>query len=110
MLRSVLVLALLLAPLPALAQQAAVPTDTTTAKCYLGGKTFSAGATIRASAQVNVCGADGNWAATDKVAAGCFFADALYSTGATAAVAGSKTTVETCQPDGTWATAPAPVN
>ncbi len=85
--------------------QSQTPADTTpAARCLLGGKTFSPGATIRGAATVELCGTDGIWAATDKASSGCFFADAFYSVGATSAVSGSKTMIATCQPDGTWST------
>ena len=107
MFRTLLVIALVLTPSFALAQSTSTA-DAPAAKCLLAGKTFSPGATIRASASVNVCGPDGNWAATQETAAGCFFADNFYSVGASAAVAGSKTTVEICGADGIWTTKETP--
>ena len=106
MFRTLLVTALILSPEVALAQS--TPADAPAAKCLLAGKTFSPGATIRASAAVNVCGPDGNWAVTQQTAAGCFFADNFYSVGASAAVAGSKTAIETCGADGIWTTSATP--
>lgn len=102
MFRLLILTSLLACPSVALAQSQA-PADTApAARCLLGSKTFSPGATIRGGAAVELCGTDGIWAATDKAASGCFFADAFYSVGATSAVSGSKTMLATCQPDGTW--------
>lgn len=44
--------------------------------------------------------------ATDKPTAGCFFADNFYSVGATSAVTGAKSLIETCGADGTWSASP----
>ncbi len=106
MFRSLIVTALLLVPTVGFAQQTPAA-DTSPARCLLGGKSFSPGATIRASSGVNVCNPDGTWGATDKPAAGCFFSDGFYSVGATAAVSNSKTTIETCGADGIWSSVPA---
>ena len=106
MLRTLIIAALVATPSLAFAQ-AQTPTETA-ARCLLGSKTFSPGATIRASAGVNVCNPDGTWAVTDKPAAGCFFADAFYSVGATSSVSGNKAVTATCNPDGSWSTAAAP--
>ena len=105
MLRTLMIVAIVATPSLAIAQSQSAA-DTTPARCFLGSKTFSPGATIRSAASVELCGTDGTWAATDKAAAGCFFADAFYSTGATSSVSGSKTLIATCQPDGTWSTSP----
>ena len=102
MFRALLIAALVLVPGCALAQSTTTTDSGPAAKCLLAGKSFSPGATIRASASVNVCGPDGSWAITQQTSAGCFFADNFYSVGASAAVAGSKTTVEICGADGTW--------
>ena len=107
MLRTLIIAALVAMPSLASAQ-AQTTTETTAARCLLGSKTFSPGATIRASSGVNVCNPDGTWAVTDKPASGCFFADAYYSVGATSAVSGNKAMTATCNPDGTWSTAAAP--
>ena len=107
MLRTLIIAALVATPSLALAQ-AQTTTDATPARCLLGSKTFSPGATIRASSGVNVCNPDGTWGTSDKPASGCFFADAFYSVGATSSVSGSKTLTATCNPDGTWNTAAAP--
>jgi|SRR6476620_8527621 len=106
MLRTLIIAALVATPSLAFAQ-AQTPTETA-ARCLLGSKTFSPGATIRASSGVNVCNPDGTWAVTDKPAAGCFFADAFYSVGATSSVSGNKAVTATCNPDGGWSTAAAP--
>ena len=106
MLRTLLIAALVATPSLAFAQ--AQTTTETAARCLLGSKTFSPGATIRASSGVNVCNPDGTWAVTDKPAAGCFFADAFYSVGATSSVSGNKAVTATCNPDGSWSTAAAP--
>ena len=91
----------------AYAQQTPAPdAPATSARCLLAGKSFSTGATIRASAQVDICDAGGAWVATDKATAGCFFADNFYSVGATSALTGAKSLVETCGADGTWTTSP----
>lgn len=108
MLRTLIVTALVLLPSAAFAQTQATPdTPATGAKCLLAGKSFSTGATIRASAGVDVCDASGTWVATDKAPAGCFFADNFYSVGATSSVSGSKSVIETCGADGTWTSSPA---
>lgn len=107
MLRLLLIAALTLAPGLALGQSTTTP-EAPAAKCLLAGKSFSPGATVRASASVNVCGPDGNWAVTQQTASGCFFADNFYSVGASAAVTGSKTAVELCGPDGIWTTTATP--
>ena len=106
MFRLLILASLLACPTVAFAQSQSTTADTTPNRCLLGGKTFSPGATIRSAAAVELCGTDGTWAATDKAASGCFFADAFYSVGATSAVSGSKTLLATCQPDGTWSTSP----
>ena len=106
MLRTLIIAALVATPSLAFAQ--AQTTTETAARCLLGSKTFSPGATIRASSGVNVCNPDGTWAVTDKPAAGCFFADAFYSVGATSSVSGNKVVTATCNPDGSWSTAAAP--
>jgi len=106
MLRTLIIAALVAKPSLAFAQ--AQTTTETAARCLLGSKTFSPGATIRASSGVNVCNPDGTWAVTDKPAAGCFFADAFYSVGATSSVSGNKAVTATCNPDGSWSTAAAP--
>jgi len=106
MLRTLIIAALVATPSLAFAQ--AQTTTETAARCLLGSKTFSPGATIRASSGVNVCNPDGTWAVTDKPAAGCFFADAFYSVGATSSVSGNKAVTATCNPDGGWSTAAAP--
>jgi hypothetical protein len=106
MLRTLIIAALVATPSLAFAQ--AQTTTETAARCLLGSKTFSPGATIRASSGVNVCNPDGTWAVTDKPAAGCFFADAFYSVGATSSVSGNKAVTATCNPDGSWSTAAAP--
>ena len=110
MFRSLILASLLLVSTASFAQSQGTTDTAPAARCLLGGKTFSPGATIRASATVDVCGTDGIWATTDKSSAGCFFSDAFYSVGATSAVGGSKTTLATCNADGTWSTAPAPAN
>src|SRR3954469_14191573 len=107
MLRLLLIAALTFAPGLAFGQSTTTP-EAPAAKCLLAGKSFSPGATIRASASVNVCGPDGNWAVTQLTAAGCFFADNFYSVGASATVVGSKTAVELCGPDGIWTTKATP--
>ena len=106
MLRTLIIAALVATPSLAFAQ--AQTTTETATRCLLGSKTFSPGATIRASSGVNVCNPDGTWAVTDKPAAGCFFADAFYSVGATSSVSGNKAVTATCNPDGSWSTAAAP--
>ena len=106
MLRTLIIAALVATPSLAFAQ--AQTTTETAARCLLGSKTFSPGATIRASSGVNVCNPDGTWAVTDKPAAGCFFADAFYSVGATSSVSGNKAVTATCNSDGSWSTAAAP--
>ena len=106
MLRTLIIAALVATTSLAFAQ--AQTTTETAARCLLGSKTFSPGATIRASSGVNVCNPDGTWAVTDKPAAGCFFADAFYSVGATSSVSGNKAVTATCNPDGSWSTAAAP--
>ena len=106
MFRLLIATALLFASTTAFAQQAS-PTDASPAKCLLSGKSFSPGATVRASSSVDICNPDGTWAVTDKPAAGCFFSDGFYSVGATAAVSNTKSTIETCGPDGIWTAAPA---
>ena len=106
MLRTLIIAALVATPSLAFAQ--AQTATETAARCLLGSKTFSPGATIRASSGVNVCNPDGTWAVTDKPAAGCFFADAFYSVGATSSVSGNKAVTATCNPDGGWSTAAAP--
>ena len=106
MLRTLIIAALVATPSLAFAQ--AQTTTETAARCLLGSKTFSPGATIRASSGVNVCNPDGTWAVTDKPAAGCFFADAFYSVGATSSVSGNKAVTATCNPDGSWSNAAAP--
>jgi len=107
MLRTLIIAALVALPSFAFAQ-AQTTTETTAARCLLGSKSFSPGATIRASSGVNVCSPDGTWAVTDKPASGCFFADAYYSVGAASAVSGNKAMTATCNSDGTWSTAAAP--
>ena len=107
MFRTLIIVALMATPSLALAQ-AQTGGDATAARCLIGSKTFSPGATIRASSTVNVCNADGTWGASDKPASGCFFNDAFYSTGATSSVSGNKAMTATCNPDGTWSTAAAP--
>jgi hypothetical protein len=107
MLRLLLIAALTIAPGLAIGQSTPTP-DASTARCLLAGKAFSPGATVRASASVNVCGPDGNWAISQLTASGCFFADNFYSVGASAAVPGSKTAVELCGPDGIWTTTATP--
>lgn len=107
MLRILILAAFAATPTLAFAQSQTSP-DPTPARCLLGSKTFSPGATIRASSGVNVCNPDGTWAVTDKPAAGCFFADAFYSVGATSSVSGNKAVTATCNPDGSWSTAAAP--
>lgn len=104
MLRILILAAFAAMPSLALAQSQSGP-EPVAARCLLGSKTFSPGATIRAGATVETCNTDGTWAATDKPAAGCFFADSFYSVGATSSVSGSKTMTATCKPDGTWSTA-----
>jgi len=106
MLRTLIIAALV--AMPSLASAQAQTTETTAARCLLGSKSFSPGATIRASSGVNVCSPDGTWAVTDKPASGCFFADAYYSVGAASAVSGNKAMTATCNSDGTWSTAAAP--
>ena len=107
MLRILIVTAAVLLSSAANAQQTPAPdTPATSGRCLLAGKSFSTGATIRASAQVDVCDASGAWVATDKPTAGCFFADNFYSVGATSGVTGTKTLIETCGADGTWSTSP----
>ena len=108
MFRALLIALLLLMPAAALAQSTNTGENGPAVRCLLAGKSFSPGSTIRASAAVNVCGPDGNWAITQQTSAGCFFADNFYSVGASAAVAGSKTTVEICGADGIWTTKEAP--
>ncbi len=107
MLRTLLVAILALAPGFALAQSQPAA-DAPAVRCLLAGKTFSPGATIRASAAVNICGPDGNWTVTQQTASGCFLADNFYSVGASAAVAGSKTLIEVCGADGLWTSKDAP--
>ena len=106
MFRALLIASFVLAPLPVSAQST-TSSDATSGRCLLAGKSFSTGATIRAASSVMQCDANGDWTATQSPAAGCFFADNLYSVGATAAVGGSKTMTETCNPDGTWTEKPA---
>ena len=107
MLRTLIIVALMGTPSLALAQSQTT-SDTTPPHCLLGSKTFSPGATIRASAGVDVCNTDGTWVQSDKPASGCFFNDAFYSVGATSSVSGNKAMTATCSADGTWSTAPAP--
>ena len=108
MLRVLIAASLVLLPVATNAQdQTTPPAPATNTRCLLAGKTFSPGATIRASAVVNVCALDGTWATTQQTAAGCFFADNFYAVGATAGVSGTKTQVETCGPDGSWSAAAA---
>lgn len=104
MLRALLIASVVLAPTFALAQSQPAA-DAPAVRCLLAGKSFSPGATIRASAAVNVCGPDGAWTTTQQTASGCFFADNFYGVGASATVAGSKSSVEICGPDGTWSVA-----
>jgi hypothetical protein len=98
---------LVLAASPAFGQSTPAP-DTPATRCFIAGKAFSAGATIKASSTVEICGVDGAWTTTQQTSSGCFFADNFYSTGASAAVAGSKTASEICGPDGTWTTKDGP--
>jgi len=107
MLRTLIIAALVALPSFAFAQ-AQTTTETTPARCVLGSKTFSPGATIRASSGVSICNPDGTWTITDKPTSGCFFADAFYSVGATSSVSGNKAMTATCNSDGTWSTAAAP--
>ena len=107
MLRVLLIAAFTLVPGMALSQSTPAP-DASAVRCLLAGKSFSPGATVRASASVNVCGPDGTWAVTQQTASGCFLADNFYSVGASAAVAGSKTAIETCGADGIWTTKETP--
>jgi hypothetical protein len=106
MLRILILAAFAAMPSLALAQSQTTP-EPTAARCLIGSKTFSPGATVRAAATVEICNPDGTWSTTDKQASGCFFADSFYSVGATSAVSGSKTMTATCNPDGTWTTAAA---
>lgn len=106
MLRSLIIASVVLTPALAIAQQPP-SADTPAVRCLLAGKSFSAGATIRASATVDVCDTNGGWAASDKPAAGCFLADNFYSVGAVVGVNNAKTSVETCTADGTWSESPA---
>ena len=108
MLRTILTASIVLASIvfaPALASAQQTTTDTLAARCFVAGKAFSPGATVRASSGVTVCGADGSWSTTDKPASGCFFADNFYSAGATSGVSNTKNQIETCDPDGTWSAA-----
>jgi hypothetical protein len=107
MLRTLIIVALVATPSFAFAQSQSAA-DTTPARCLLGSKTFSPGATIRASSTVNVCNPDGTWGITQQTSSGCFFNDAFYSVGATSSVSGNKTMTATCTADGTWSSAPAP--
>ncbi|MEO6012387.1 MAG: hypothetical protein ABIQ30_02225 [Devosia sp.] len=106
MFRKLILAAIVAASTPSFAQTTVTP-DAPAARCLLASKSFSPGATIRASSAVNVCGADGNWTLTEQTSSGCFFADAFYSVGSTSAVSGSKTLTATCNADGTWSTAAA---
>ena len=103
MFRILIAASLLLAISPAFAQSTPAP-DTPAPRCFIAGKAFSVGATVRASSTVETCGPDGAWTITQQTSSGCFFADNFYSTGATAAVPGSKTALEICGPDGSWTT------
>ena len=107
MLRTLIIVALVAVPSVALAQSQ-TPSETSPARCLLGSKTFSPGATIRASSTVNVCNPDGTWGITQQTSSGCFFNDAFYSVGATSSVSGNKAMTATCNADGTWSTAAAP--
>jgi hypothetical protein len=107
MFRTLIIMAVMATPSVAFAQSQNTA-EPTSARCLLGGKTFSPGATIRASSAVNVCNPDGTWGTTQQTSSGCFFNDAFYSVGATSSVSGNKTMTATCNADGTWSTAPAP--
>jgi len=106
MLRILIATSLVLLPVGARAQQQPTPDPTSSAaRCLLAGKSFSVGATVRASSQVDVCDPTGAWVASDKPASGCFAADNFYSVGASSNA--TKSLIETCQLDGTWSATPA---
>ena len=108
MFRILIVIAFVWLPSVAFAQTQPAPDAPAAAsgRCLLAGKSFSTGTTIRASAQVDICDTSGAWVATDTPTAGCFFADNFYSVGATSAVSGAKSLIETCGADGTWSASP----
>src|SRR3569833_530607 len=87
MFRTLIIMAVMATPSVAFAQSQNTA-EPTSARCLLGGKTFSPGATIRASSAVNVCNPDGTWGTTQQTSSGCFFNDAFYSVGATSSVSG----------------------
>lgn len=108
MLRTLIILALVATTTSFAFGQSQSGAEVTPARCLLGSKSFSPGATIRASSTVNVCNPDGTWGTTQQTSSGCFFNDAFYSVGATSSVSGNKTMTATCNADGTWSSAPAP--
>jgi hypothetical protein len=104
MLRILIIASLALAPTFAAAQDQPAP-DAPSVRCLIAGKSFSPGATIRASSGVTLCDPGGAWVASDKPASGCFLGDNFYSVGSIAGASSSKAMVETCNADGTWSAA-----
>lgn len=70
--------------------------------CMFAGAAYSPGAAIRASDQVMLCGATGNWEPTKAAAAGCLRDGKWYGSGAVEGIANFENAMLQCRPDGTW--------
>jgi hypothetical protein len=93
-------LALALLQAPAFAQEAGGDT-----RCFLGSKTFSAGAAMSAGSGTMVCEA-GSWVAAEGDAAGCLLEGELSSVGAVVGINNNDTMSLQCAAGGRWETIP----
>ncbi|RWD31161.1 DUF1496 domain-containing protein [Mesorhizobium sp.] len=71
--------------------------------CWLNGKSFSPGATIRAGDSVMICSQTFAWEKTTSDAAGCLLRGDLFGINVVA-IEQDRATKNKCQPDGTWVT------
>lgn len=95
-----LAVALLLAgTMPAFAQEEGTVGQ---GRCWLGGMSYSPGATARAGNAVMVCTSGLVWEITSDWAAGCLHDGRFYGIGAVPNASSSQQVLSECQPDGTW--------
>ena len=72
-----------------------------TATCYLGGVSFTTGATAKAGENVMQCGADGTWIEYASTAALCIYNSQSYATGSIIEIGDSGITMQ-CLREGIW--------
>lgn len=70
-------------------------------RCWVGGLSFTEGATVRAGATVKLCSIGGAWTDTEGEASGCIRAGDFHSVGDVQKLPNSATII-TCGANGTW--------